>query len=239
MDLERIQALLSALLYPQPGLRSRTGHPGRQHPRPAALWAYGISGDYPILLVRMREEEDWTVNELLRRILTGASAAEDRPGDPDHQEAGYNQELRDQIHRLLAQPAAEIWLNQRGGIFILYTPQMPEADRILLTAARVVIDPAVGTLPMQIEALRRPTGYLPAFRLRRSDGAGQGAVEPLSRPDGLLFDNGLGGFSARRPRVRHLPRARPATRRRPGSMWWPTPSSASWYPSPAAATPGR
>ncbi len=90
----------------------------------------------------------------------------------------------------------ETWINQRGGIFILYTPQLPDADRaLLLTAARVVIDPARGRLPMQIEALRRSPGYLPAFAPERNDGAGQGPADPLARLEGLLFDNGLGGFT--------------------------------------------
>ena len=52
-DLERIQTLLSALLYPHAALRADRATLAANRKGQAGLWAFGISGDYPILLVRM------------------------------------------------------------------------------------------------------------------------------------------------------------------------------------------
>ena len=56
VELERFQMLLSALLYPQPGLRAAPATLAANTRGQPALWAYGISGDYPLLLVHIAEE---------------------------------------------------------------------------------------------------------------------------------------------------------------------------------------
>ena len=143
VELERIQTLLSALLYPQPGLRAAPATLAANTRGQPALWAYGISGDYPILLVRIAAEEGLGV---IQELLQAHAYWRKRGLKIDlvilnQRQAGYNQDLRDQIHRLLALMHSDIWLNQRGGIFILNAGQLNEADRILLeTAARVVLD---------------------------------------------------------------------------------------------------
>ena len=96
-----------------------------------ALWAYGISGDYPILLVRITAEEGLGV---IQELLQAHAYWRKRGLKIDlvilnQRQVGYNQDLSDQIHRLLALAQSDIWLNQRGGIFILDAGQLREADR--------------------------------------------------------------------------------------------------------------
>ena len=143
VELERFQMLLSALLYPQPGLRAAPATLAANTRGQPALWAYGISGDYPILLVHIAEEEGLVV---IQELLQAHAYWRKRGLKIDlvilnQRQAGYNQDLRDQIHRLLALKHSDVWLNQRGGIFILHAGQLNDADRILLeAAARVVLD---------------------------------------------------------------------------------------------------
>ena len=143
VDLERIQTLLSALLYPQSGLRAAPATLAANTRGQPGLWAYGISGDYPILLVRIAAEEGLGV---VQELLQAYAYWRKRGLKIDlvilnQRQAGYNQDLRDQIHRLLAVMHSDIWLNQRGGIFILNAGQLNEADRILLeAAARVALE---------------------------------------------------------------------------------------------------
>ena len=67
VELERFQTLLSALLYPYHGLRAEPATLAANTRGQPGLWAYGISGDYPILLVRIAEEEGLAVvQELLQ-----------------------------------------------------------------------------------------------------------------------------------------------------------------------------
>jgi cyclic beta-1,2-glucan synthetase len=197
-ELEVFQTLLSALLYPYAGLRAeptilaanRRGQPG--------LWAYGISGDYPILLARIVEEEGlMMVRDLLR-----AHAYWRRRGLKidlvilNAQQTGYNQELRDQLQRLLTLTDSDIWLNQRGGIFVLSANQLNESDNILLqAAARVIVDAGEHGLTAALAALRRQPASLPAFAPTTAAAEAETPLPPVERPEGLLFDNGIGGFS--------------------------------------------
>ena len=200
VELERIQTLLSALLYPQPGLRAAPATLAANTRGQPALWAYGISGDYPILLVRIDAEEGLGV---IQELLQAHAYWRKRGLKIDlvilnQRQAGYNQELRDQIHRLLVKMQSEAWLYQRGGIFMLHAGQLNEADRILLeSAARVALDADQTGLVVQLDALRRQPGQLPPFAPERPTVAeDESPLPPVARPAGLTFDNGLGGFSA-------------------------------------------
>ncbi len=58
----------------------------------------------------------------------------------NHQNTDYGAELNGMFFRLVSRMNGEEWLNQRGGIYILYGDQMGTEERILLrTAARVLL----------------------------------------------------------------------------------------------------
>lgn len=198
-ELEHIQQLLSVLLYPHAALRAKPATLAANTKGQPGLWPYAISGDYPILLARIgSDEETGLVSELLRahaywrnrQIMIDLVIINER-------EAGYDQELQGQLHRLLARTGADAWLNRRGGIFILRADQLDETDRVLLeTVARAIFDGATGSLAEQLQGLSQRQTRLPRFVSTLSRSAEAEPTPPLARPDGLLFDNGLGGFSA-------------------------------------------
>ena len=64
--LERVQQLLSLLLYPNRAKRADAATLAANTRGQNGLWGYGISGDYPILLVRVADESD---TELLQEVL--------------------------------------------------------------------------------------------------------------------------------------------------------------------------
>ena len=63
---ENIQRLLSALLYPAGTLRAAPHILAQNEKGQSGLWAFGISGDYPILLVRVRDGESSLLYEALQ-----------------------------------------------------------------------------------------------------------------------------------------------------------------------------
>ncbi|HEX9115954.1 MAG TPA: glucoamylase family protein [Anaerolineae bacterium] len=202
VELERFQTLLSALLYPQSGMRSAADTLAANTRGQPALWAYGISGDYPILLARITGEEGLGV---IQELLQGHAYWRKRGLKIDlvilnQRQAGYNQDLHDQIQRLLALAQSDIWLNQRGGIFVLNAGQLNEADHNLLEAtARVALDTSAGptSLAALLDRPRRHSEPLPPFVPERPIiGEGEQPLPPVARPAGLVFDNGLGGFGA-------------------------------------------
>jgi len=196
-QLEQIQKLLSALLYPCPALRAdpetltanTLGQPG--------LWPFSISGDFPILLVRLEDEAGLPLlSELLRAhtywrrhsLLIDLVVL-------NCLETGYEQELQAKIDRLLTHTDSDRWLSQRGGIFSLREDQLSPPERTLIaTAARVVLDGRDGPLATQLERLDEPPVRLPQLVPLRAPAAEERAAAPLERPIDLLFDNGLGGF---------------------------------------------
>ncbi|CAG0946396.1 partial cyclic beta-1,2-glucan synthetase, partial [Anaerolineae bacterium] len=196
-ELESIQQLLSALLYPRTALRADLATLAANKKGQPGLWPFSISGDHPILLVRMGKSEDLA---LVQQALQAHTYWRNRHIKVDlvilnEQGTTYGQELRGQLQRVLVRQNSEDWFNRRGGIFVLYADQLSDADRILLdTAARVVLDGSKGSLTQQLESLHKQPTRLPSFIPVTPDSPPE-STPPLVRPSDLVFDNGLGGFS--------------------------------------------
>lgn len=196
--IEQIQKLLSPLVYLSSALRAEPAVLNANTLGQPGLWSFGISGDYPILLVRMSREEEL---DLLGDVLQAHTYWRKRGLMIDlvifnQRETSYDQGFKSRIYRLLEQTASESWLDKSGGIFILQEDQMSESQRILLmTVARVILDGESGPLERQLARLDVDPVRLPRFV----------PIEPLTpqledrpdlqRPSDLLFDNGLGGFT--------------------------------------------
>jgi len=208
------QQLLSSLLYPHAALRADPATLAANSKGQSGLWAFAISGDYPILLARIAGEEGI---ELVRELLQAHAYWRNRRIQVDlvilnERGTSYDQELQGQLFRLIARMDGDNWLNRRGGIFVLRADQMGRADRVLLEAsARAVLDGDKGSLAEQLTVLRGHPTRLPSFvstlfpppSVPPKGGDASSPFPPLggdeggglARPADLLFDNGLGGFS--------------------------------------------
>lgn len=198
-----ILQVLSALIYsfkavralPQTIEANQLGQPG--------LWRFGISGDYPILLVKTDDPKQL---DLVHETLLVHKYLRSRRFKIDlvlinRQKTDYGAELNTTLYRLVTRLNEEDWLNQNGGIFILYEDQMRMDERVLLeTAARVLLDGKAGSLNDQLPGYSIPVRHLPEFtptRLPESVNAGLPPYTlPLSPISDLKFQNGFGGFSA-------------------------------------------
>jgi cyclic beta-1,2-glucan synthetase len=196
--LEDIQKLLSALLYPSAVLRADPATLAANERGQLGLWPFSISGDYPILLVYLKGDEDLS---LLSELLRAHTYWRRRGLMIDlvilnRRETSYEQDFQGKIYRLLQRANSDDWLGKRGGIFILREDQMSEAEYILLqTAARVVLDSEAGPLANQLEKLDRLPFRLPRFVPIHPPSSNVDSASPLERPTDLLFDNGMGGFT--------------------------------------------
>ena len=203
-EFKDILQLLSALLYsykvvrasPETIAANRLGQPG--------LWRFGISGDYPILLVELDNPKQV---DLVREALQVHKYLRSRRFMMDvvilnRQQTNYGAELNGMLYRLISKVNGDEWLNQRGGIFILYGDQMGSEERILLqTAARVLLIGAKGSLSNQMPGYSIPVHHLPELTpTRQAEVTANAALTPQSLPleekGDLKFYNGYGGFSA-------------------------------------------
>ena len=170
-------------------IRNRRGQSG--------LWGYAISGDHPIVLLKIEDPE----NIELVRQLVAAHAYWRLKGlvvdlviwNEDH--AGYRQALHDSIMGLIAAGIDANDTDRPGGIFVRPGDQIAEEDRVLIQAvARVIISDTQGTLEEQIGGRVPPEVTVPLLTPTLTAAREVAAPDPLPRTD-LQFFNGLGGFT--------------------------------------------
>ncbi len=194
---ENIQLLLSALLYPVGTLRAEPHILAQNVKGQSGLWAFGISGDFPILLLRVRDGESPLLREALQAFLYWRSQhVTVNLIILNDQDTGYALDLHNAIHRKIRLMGAEASLNQRDGIFILRTDQLQHADKILFeTVAGVILDEKNGTLAEHAQRLTIQPTRLPNFIASLSPTTDPEQTASLTLPTGLQMENGLGGFS--------------------------------------------
>jgi cyclic beta-1,2-glucan synthetase len=197
-ELENIDKLLGALLFPHPSLRAAPARIAANHKGQVSLWPYTISGDYPILLLLISSQEE---TPILIELLRAHAYWRKRGMKIDlvvlnEHETGYSQDLSNHLFRTVSRMDGEAWLNRRGGIFLLRADQMGDDDRILLeTAARVILFGSAGSLSEQLARQFSQPTRLPNLVPILPMPIGPASTLPVARPESLLFDNGLGGFS--------------------------------------------
>jgi cyclic beta-1,2-glucan synthetase len=199
IDLEEahlFQRLAGRVIFSDPSLRPRPHVLALNTKQQSALWPYGISGDLPIVIVRISRSEDLGV---VRQILRGHEYLRlkglqiDLVILNDHPPS-YLQELQDELGALIRTRSGSAAMQDKpGGVFLRRTDIMPEADRILLhSVARVVIVPERGTLESQLTRREPEEELPPAFTPRAPS---RTYPEPSVEVPELSFFNGLGGFA--------------------------------------------
>ena len=188
--------LAGALVYADPARRAGPVLLGRNLRGQSGLWSYGISGDAPIVLLRISGIENIEmVRQLIRAHaywhIKGLAVELVILGDDT---SIYRQSLHDQIAALINSGTEADMLDQPGGIFVRRLDQVPQDDILLLQAvARVVLDDEKGTLADQI-AHRRAAEAPVAPLVPDSPACREAAGSPSPRE--LIFPNGPGGFTA-------------------------------------------
>ncbi len=201
-DLQLYERLASNVLYANPTLRAPMSLIARNRGGQSGLWAYGISGDLPIVLVRIA---DVAHIELVRQLVKAHSywrlkglAADLVIWNEDP--SGYRQVLHEEIMSAIA--TSESPLDKPGGIFVRKSEQISDDGKLLLqTVARLIVADSAGTLAEQLERKPREPPA-PSSSVRASAAAEHAepgpAVAPrlaaVARPD-LVHGNGLGGFT--------------------------------------------
>ncbi|HEX2621344.1 MAG TPA: glucoamylase family protein, partial [Phototrophicaceae bacterium] len=197
-ELAQIQQLLALLLYPHASLRASTEVISASTKGQPGLWSYGISGDIPILLVRISEVIELS---LVLEVLRAHAYWRDQQMSIDLvllnlRDSSYSQELQEQLHRAIARSNSSNWFNRRGGIFVVNADQMKQDDRILIeTVARVILEGQRGSVAEQLPQISAQRVSLPSFTPSLSNQVLIEGTPLLLRPTDLQFDNGWGGFS--------------------------------------------
>ena len=196
-DAQLYGRLAAAVLYANSALRAGSSLLLKNLRGQSGLWGYSISGDLPIVLLRIEDQANIT---LVRQLIQAHGywrlkglAVDLVIWNEDH--AGYRQVLHDQIMGLIAAGVAVNLTDRPGGIFVRHAEQISEEDHILFQAvARAVISDSRGTLAEQMDR-HGPVGpIIPALAPTRTSRPLQPVVAIMPRED-LIFFNGTGGFT--------------------------------------------
>jgi cyclic beta-1,2-glucan synthetase len=189
------QRLAGRILYTDPSLRPRPHVLALSKLTQSGLWSQGISGDFPIVILRLDREEDVQMaRQLLRghQYLRSKGLQFDLVILNDHP-TGYAQPLHDTLQLAVRTSGAQGLLDKPGGVFVRRSDIMPEEERILLhSVARVVIVSERGSLEDQLVWRPIEETLPPAFFPRSPS---QIYPESSPEPPKLSFFNGLGGFA--------------------------------------------
>jgi cyclic beta-1,2-glucan synthetase len=189
--------LAGSVLYADPSKRAAAALLSRNRRGQSALWGYGISGDLPIVLVRVG---DLNRLELVRQAVQAHAYWRNKGVSVDlviwnEDESLYRQSLHDQIMGLIAGGPEAGMFDKPGGIFVRHGAQIPEEDRnLLLTVARLVITDADRSLEEVADRRPRPEVTPPRFVPLRWRSQPAAAPARLPQHD-LIFFNGFGGFT--------------------------------------------
>ncbi len=198
-EAQQFQRIANRVLYSDSSLRAPREVLGRNQLGPQTLWSMGISGDLPIVLVRIDNESDLEiVKQLLRAheywrlkcLAVDLVILNDHP--PSY--AAELQQALDTAIRTSQMRGREQEGPGRGNVFSLRSDTLPLSSRELLqTAARAIFVARLGRLSEQLARLREPEP-VPRRRLKNRDKVTR-ADTPRSLPP-LEFFNGFGGFAA-------------------------------------------
>jgi len=200
-QLNAIQAMVGPLYYPSRFFRDQNDVISRNVKGQSSLWRFGISGDAPIMLLRVKEMRDMLVIKdailayeylRLQMVLVDLVII-------DEEEEGYGQPLFQAIMELTGTQKIYNNFRQKQSLFVLRRGHLSnEESDLLSTVARIV--------------MRRQTGiYMPSYETTVSSkekaedlillpagdsvtvhNADASFISPVS----LEFFNGIGGFAA-------------------------------------------
>lgn len=215
------QTMAGRLIYSYPlALQKRAEAIAQNQVGQPGLWALGISGDLPILVVKIRapKEEILVKQALVAHEYWRMKGLRVDLVILNEESGGYQQEIQELLHRLVTTGHAQAKENQPGGVFLKQASLLSDTEKLLLeAAARVVVGGDAGSLIEQARMRPRRLEVVGRQRLRcqARSGIGAGSIRVIdgknrqpkvpvpkieeSKPSwmegkDLEFFNGLGGF---------------------------------------------
>jgi cyclic beta-1,2-glucan synthetase len=186
--------LASALVYANPARRADSSVLLRNRRGQSGLWSYGISGNIPIVLLRV---SDANKIEIAKQLIQAHSYWRGKALAVDlviliEDVSESRQLLHNEIIGLVGREPE--MLDKPAGIFVRHLGQVSAEDQTLLAAvARVILDDRDGTL---VEQLDRRQNSDPSVAELKPTQPTLSDASPTLLSRQLIFQNGLGGFTS-------------------------------------------
>ncbi|HEY8660253.1 MAG TPA: glucoamylase family protein [Hanamia sp.] len=190
-DAQLYGRLASSIIFTNASFRANPAILINNHRQQSGLWGYSISGDLPIVLLKIESQANmqmvkqliqahafWRLKGLLVDLVIWNEAHD-----------VYRQVFQNDIEALIPSELKD----RPGGIFVRAADQISNEDRILFqTVARVNISDSAGTLADHVN--RKLIAKVAISRISNDEKYTPSST-PISLPKDLIFFNGSGGFS--------------------------------------------
>ncbi|HKH62010.1 MAG TPA: glucoamylase family protein [Flavitalea sp.] len=195
-DAQLFNRLAASIIYSDSNLRADPAVIQNNSRGQSALWSHSVSGDLPIVLLHVYEQESV---ELVKQMVQ-AHAYWRLKGlfidlviwNEDH--GSYRQFLQEQILGLITTQANITGQQKLGNIYVKSADQLSSEDRVLFeSVARIIISDTKGSLLEQVttQIAEKPLTALLETKIISS----QVQQRDIKLPNNLLFFNGTGGFT--------------------------------------------
>lgn len=207
-DIDKYQKLLSYTIFNNPLKKLTLKHLPKRIYSQSSLWKYGISGDLPIILVKIEDLNDMYV---VRDLLKAHEYFRSKNIRIDlvilnNEENSYDQYVNYEIENAILNKQMEYLKNISGGIFIINMNQIDKNDIELLEfKSNVIINAKNGDIKTVIDDLEEE--YLKEIKNIGLDAKREYVVqeETVSNLNidlsNLKYYNEYGGFSEDRTRI--------------------------------------
>lgn len=198
-DAMQLQKLAGQVLYTPPFRKEKKPYIRGNQKGQSGLWAFGVSGDRPMMLVTIdsRDQMAFVIkliigHEYIRRLGIAFDLV-----ILNESIGGYHQDLQEAIQRAVEQ-GVDRYGAESTGIQVIPVDQLTEDDRTLLFAtARIAFKAGGPSIAAQMRISKKteklPSELIPETSVKRSEET-VGAVF-ADEMKGLQFNNGWGGFS--------------------------------------------
>ncbi|MEO8085455.1 MAG: glucoamylase family protein [Bacteroidota bacterium] len=191
VDAQLYGRLAGSIIFANSAFRADSTVLINNHRGQSGLWGYSISGDLPIVLLKMEKQSN---RQLLMQLMQAHSYWRLKGLDVDlviwnEEHNIYRQEFQNEIEGLV--PAE--FKDRPGGIFVRASDQLSNEDRILFqSVARINISDDGGLLSDHVK--RKPLAKV-VIPYMTPDQTYKPSITPIPPVKDLIFFNGLGGFS--------------------------------------------
>ena len=155
-DIEIYQKILSYIIFENPIKRLNTENVPKRNYKQSELWKYGISGDLPIILVKIKDANDIDV---IKQILKAYEYFKSKNIEVelvilDEEKHSYENYVKEEIESSILNNHISYMKNIRGGIFVLQKSEIDKKDiELLKFTATLIIDSHLGSIENVIKDL--------------------------------------------------------------------------------------
>ena len=198
-EIEIYQKMLSYIIFGNP---NKSKDIKQQIYKQEDLWKYGISGDLPIIMVKIKDVNDgYVVKEILKAYeFFRTRGIETEIVILDEEKHSYENYVREEIENSILNQQMSYLKNIKGGIFVLTKGETDKRDIELLEfIAKIIIDSSKGSIQNNIKELEEE--YFEKYKEIEKDentvliNTEEGEDIDITSNQSLKYYNEYGGFS--------------------------------------------